>query len=331
MYVDVISDEGTSYSCVPCADGIAAPSPGASASAAALGASASVVTDASESAASAEALHTFTLHCGASRCFFRDVTTLTPLAASVPVSLADPTGGPVVARASTVLPCPAVPSGSLSGLHLPSFSTNLVSNAVLQDVWVAALGQVSTSGQFAASFSYRVLSHQTLLWHHRLGHPSRPRLRSMHSRLLVFGLPRFLPPLPRSPAPPCLPCVEGRQRAAPPSSSFLPTTAPLQNLHMDAWGPAPVSGTDQKRYFLLVIDDYMCYTTVFPLRSKAAVSSVLIPWIRATCHQIRERFWRDLPILHLHSDRGGEFSFGLLAKFCRDEGIIQSFMLPASL
>ncbi|CAI7741751.1 unnamed protein product [Closterium sp. NIES-54] len=42
-----------------------------------------------------------------------------------------------------------------------------------------------------------------------------------------------LPPLPPSPAPPCLPCVKGRQRAAPHSSSFPPTTAPLQTLHMD--------------------------------------------------------------------------------------------------
>ncbi|CAI7780719.1 unnamed protein product [Closterium sp. NIES-54] len=57
----------------------------------------------------------------------------------------------------------------------------------------------------------------------------------MHSRLLVSGLPRSLPSLPRSHAPPCLPCVEGRQRAAPHSSSFPPTTAPLQTLHIDSF------------------------------------------------------------------------------------------------
>ncbi|CAI7888544.1 unnamed protein product, partial [Closterium sp. NIES-54] len=84
----------------------------------------------------AEALHTFTLDSGASRCFFRNSTTLTPLPALVPVRLADPSGGAVLARSSTVLPCPAVPSGSLSGLHLPSFSTNLVSTAALEDAMV---------------------------------------------------------------------------------------------------------------------------------------------------------------------------------------------------
>ncbi|CAI7807533.1 unnamed protein product, partial [Closterium sp. NIES-53] len=338
MYALSFSAEGDCYWCVPPNPGIAA---------AALGAS---VSGTPPRTAPAEALHTFTLDSGASRCFFRDSTTLTPLPAPVPVRLADPSGGAVVANSSIVLPCPAVPSGSLSGLHLPSFSTNLVSTAALQDAMVttttpggsslytlateppqvAASAQVSASGQVAASCSCRLLSHQTLLWHHRLGHPSLPRLRGMHSRLLVSGLPRSLPPLPPSPAPPCLPCIEGRQRAAPHSSSFPPTTAPLQTLHMDVWGPARLSGQGRKRYFLLVVDDYTRYTTVFPLRSKGEVSTVLIPWIRTVRLQLRAHFGQDLPVLRLHSDRGGEFSSDLLRDFCRGEGITQSFTLPDS-
>ncbi|CAI7792807.1 unnamed protein product, partial [Closterium sp. NIES-54] len=361
MYALSFSVEGNCYWCVPPDPGIAA---------AALGASASGTPP---STAPAEALHTFTLDSGASRCFFRDSTTLTPLPAPVLVRLADPSRGPVIASSSTILPCPAVPSGSLSGLHLPSFSTNLVSTAALQDAMVttttpgsqrvsictctrtgrhlatftrrpvsslytlateppqvAASAQVSTSGQVAAACSCRLLSHQTLLWHHRLGHPSLPRLRGMHSRLLVSGLPRSLPPLPPSPAPPCLPCVEGRQRAAPHSSSFPPTTAPLQTLHMDVWDPARVSGQGRKRYFLLMVDDYTRYTTVFPLRSKGEVSAVLIPWIHTVRLQLRARFGQDLPVLRLHSDRGGEFSSDLLRDFCLGEGITQSFTLPDS-
>ncbi|CAI7797142.1 unnamed protein product [Closterium sp. NIES-53] len=133
---------------------------------------------------------------------------------------------------------------------------------------VAASAQVPVSGPVAAPYSCRLLSHQTLLWHHRLGHPSLPRIRGMHSRILVSGLPMSLPPLPPLPAQPCLPCIEGRQRAAPHSSSFPPTTAPLQTLHMDVWGPARVSGQGRDHYFLLVVDNYTRYTTVFPLRSK---------------------------------------------------------------
>ncbi|CAI7883099.1 unnamed protein product [Closterium sp. NIES-54] len=58
---------------------------------------------------------------------------------------------------------------------------------------------------------------------------------------LVLGLPLSLAPLPRSPASPCTPCVKGPQRAAP-HSSFPPTTAPFQTLHLDDWGPSPVLG-----------------------------------------------------------------------------------------
>ncbi|CAI7920919.1 unnamed protein product [Closterium sp. NIES-54] len=193
-------------------------------------------------------------------------------------------------------------------------------------VFAAASG----SGPESAPSSCRLLSHQTLLLHHRLGHPSLPRLRGMASRVLVSGLPRSLPPLPPGPAPTCVPCVEGRQRAAPHSSEFPPTEAPLQTLHMDVWGPARVRGQGHERYFLLVVDDYSHYTTVFPLRSKGDVTEVLIDLIRAARLQLRESFGSNFPVLRLHSDRGGEFPSTRLGAFCRAQGIRQTFMLPAS-
>ncbi|CAI7886411.1 unnamed protein product [Closterium sp. NIES-54] len=319
MYALSTSDEGDCYLCVPPDPGIEAAALGAG-EAAALGASASAAPGAGESAlsgtASAQVFHTFTLDSGASRSFFRDRTTLTPLSRPVAVSLADPSGVPVLASFSTVLLCPAAPSGTLSGLYLPLFSTNLVSGADLQDQGVdqftpasqrvthctcartgrhlatftcrpgsslytlstqsspvPASGQVAASSQvFAAASgsgpesapcSCRLLSHQTLLWHHRLGHPSLPRLRGMASRVLVSGLPRSLPPLPPGPAPTCVPCVEGRQRAAPHSSEFPPTEAPLQTLHMDVWGPARVRGQGHERYFLLV-EEFQCFAAALP-------------------------------------------------------------------
>ncbi|CAI7804898.1 unnamed protein product [Closterium sp. NIES-53] len=149
---------GSSESAVAPGAGESAAALGARESTDALGASASTAT----CLATAEALHTFTLDSSASRCFFRDCTTVKPLVAPVLVSLADPTGGPVVARASTLLPCPAVPSGSLSGLHLPTFLTNLVSNATIQDVWAdtfiprgqrVAICTCSRTGRHLATFT----------------------------------------------------------------------------------------------------------------------------------------------------------------------------------
>ncbi|CAI5957440.1 unnamed protein product [Closterium sp. NIES-64] len=224
MYAVSSSDEGDCYLCVPPDLGIEAAALGAG-DAAALGSSASVAPGAGESALS-------------------DRTTLTPLSRPVAVSLADPSGGPDIASFSTVLSCPAAPSGTLSGLYLPLFSTNL--------------------------------------------------------------------------------------RAAPHSSEFPPTEAPLQTLHMDVWGPARVRGQGHERYFLLVVDDYSRYTTVFPLRNKGDVTEVLIDSIRAARLQLRESFGSDFPVLRLHSDRGGEFSSAHLGAFCRAQGIRQTFTLPAS-
>ncbi|CAI7895431.1 unnamed protein product [Closterium sp. NIES-53] len=261
--------------------------PGASESAAALGARASTATG----PASAKALHTFTLDSGASRCFFRDCTTLTLLAAPVPVSLADPTGGPIIARASTVLPCPTVPSGSLLGLHLPEFLTNLLSNTVLQNAWVdtfiprgqrVAICKCSRTGRHLATV---LLVSDTLSPDSSLAPPPRSPLAAASPQHALPSPLRHSSLLP-----------------------FTPTTTPLHTLHMDVWGTSPVGGTDQERYFLLVIDDYTRYSTDFPLRRKAD----------------------DLPVLRLHSDRGREFSSGLFEEFCRDEGIRQTFTLPAS-
>ncbi|CAI7744131.1 unnamed protein product [Closterium sp. NIES-54] len=99
---------------------------------------------------------------------------------------------------------------------------------------------------------------------------------------------------------------------------------------MDVWGPARVRGQGHERYFLLVVDDYSRYTTVFPLRSKGEVTEVLINWIRAARLQLKERFGSDFLVLRLHSDRGGEFSSDLLRAFCHPEGIRHTFTLPAS-
>ncbi|CAI7833175.1 unnamed protein product [Closterium sp. NIES-53] len=371
MYAVSISDEGDCYRCFPPDPGIATAALGTG-EAAALGACDAAALGASVSASSGLLAPSFgtTPH---SRSFFRPVA----------VSLADPSGGPVLSHLSTVLPCPAAPSGTLSGLYLPSFSTNLVNGADLQDGgvhqftpacqrvthcteastgrhlatftrqpgsslytlttpsppvaesgMVAASGQVfaaaSRSGLESAPCSCRLLSHETLLWHHRLGHPSLLRLRGMASRFLVSGLPRSLPPLPQGPGPTCVPCVEGRQRATPHSSQFPPTEAPLHTLHMDVWGPARVRGQGHEHYFLLVVDNYSRYTTVFPLRSKGDVTEVLIDWIRAARLQLRQSFGSDFPVLRLHSDRGGEFSSGLLGAFCRARGISQTFTLPNS-
>ncbi|CAI7873103.1 unnamed protein product [Closterium sp. NIES-53] len=188
----------------------------------------------------------FALESGASSCFFRDCTDLAPLRTPVSVGLIDSTAGPVVAHNTTTLLCLAAPSGFLTGYYTPSFSRNLVGASQLHDLGVVTpfplvkpvascivgftgvplatfhwepgsclyslhtgshhSGQVRSALVAAMSCDYRSHTHPSVLWHHHLGHPSFP----------------------------CL----SRMRAAPHTSSFPPTTTPLQTLHLDVCGPS---------------------------------------------------------------------------------------------
>ncbi|CAI7908305.1 unnamed protein product, partial [Closterium sp. NIES-54] len=261
MYALTDSAEGDCYLCVP-------PDPGIEA--AALGASESAAPGTSD-------------------------TTLTPLSRLVAISLADPSGGPVLAHSSTVLPCPAAPSGLLSGLHLPSFSTNLVSGDDFQDLWA---DQFTLGGQ-------RV-THCTCS---RTGRHLATFTRRPGSSL--YTLTTASPPVTASGQVAASGHVFSATSRSSPASA--PSSCPLAP---PPWPPLPASSSryglpypclwslqGHERYFLLVVDDYSRYTTVFPLRSKGEVTEVLIYWIRGA-RQLSESFCSDLPVLRLHSDRG---------------------------
>ncbi|CAI7874306.1 unnamed protein product [Closterium sp. NIES-54] len=225
----------------------------------------------------------FTLDSGASQCFFRDHTTLTPLLAPVPVALADPSSGPAVACSSTTLPCPVVLSGVLRGLHIPSITWNLVGVGYLHDrgITITFVGGGRTAvctntitGRVLATFTREPRSGLYVLHTEHSSVSTSPQVAAspqVHAPppIVESSLPRVFPLLPPSPAPPCTPCVAGRLRATPHSSSLRPATAPFQTLHLDVWGPAPTQGPERERYFLVVVDDFSRYTTVFPLVKKS--------------------------------------------------------------
>ncbi|CAI7887406.1 unnamed protein product [Closterium sp. NIES-54] len=140
IYALSVSAEGYCYLCVP-------PDPGIEV--AALGASEFAL----PGTAPAEALHTFTQDSGASRYFFRDrcVCHYHHSLGSACVDVHVYTDGRHLATFT----------------HWPGSSLYTPTTEPPQ---VATSTQVSASGSVAAPCSCRLLSHQTHLWHHRLGH-----------------------------------------------------------------------------------------------------------------------------------------------------------------
>ncbi|CAI7834303.1 unnamed protein product [Closterium sp. NIES-53] len=243
-----------------------------------------------------EALHNFTIESGALRSFFRDSTTLTPLSRPVVVSLADPSGGPVLAHSFTVLPCLAAPLGLLSGHHLPSFSTNLVSGVDLQDLWV---DQFTPGGQRVTHYTCSRTGRHLATFTRRPG-------SSLHTLTTASGLVAasgqvFAAASRSSPASaPCSCCPLSHETLLWYHHLGHPSLPCLRGMASRTLG--------HERYFLLVVDDYSRYTTIFPLPRKGEVTEVLIDWIRGARRQLSKSFGPDLPVLRLHSDRGGEIA-----------------------
>ncbi|CAI7730072.1 unnamed protein product [Closterium sp. NIES-53] len=252
MHALSASAEGDCYRCV-------SPDPGLEA--AALGASKSSL----PGTAPTEAFHTFTLDSGASRCFFRDITTLTPLSAPVP----------------RVLICTCIRTGR----HLATFTRwpgSSLYTLATEPPQVAASAQVSASGPVAplarvASWRTRLSCGTTAL----VTPPCHAFVACTPASLSLVFPSLCLPSHPR------LPC-----------RAFLASRG----------GRAP---------FLTP-----------PRIPRRLLPCRLSTW--TFCLQLRERFRQDLPVLRLHSDKGGEFPSNFLREFCHGEGILQSFMLPAS-
>ncbi|CAI7795674.1 unnamed protein product [Closterium sp. NIES-53] len=229
--------------------------------------------DTSPGAAPKDASLSFILDSGASHYFFRDHMTLTPLPTPVSVAVADPTSGPVTARYTTTLPCPAVPSGSLTGFHVPSFSRNLVGvrPLVSQHVGVRIEPSGETAGSSSSSSSGNSSSSSSI----SSSYCPRPlSLSPVRFPVRFWCLVQFL-----------------RRAPAHPTRPFLACALRL--------GPASRPGPERESFFLVVVDDYSRYTTVFPLAKKSNVTSTLIRWLLTTADT------RGRRVSCLHSDHGG--------------------------
>ncbi|CAI7788629.1 unnamed protein product [Closterium sp. NIES-54] len=157
----------------------------------------------------------FTLDSGATHTVLKETLSFKPYATPIPFLGAD-SSVTTFAKGSSTVPCPAFPSGSVTG----------------------------------------IFSNPTVLYHHQLRHPNFRTLADMASKKLLLGLPASLPPPPDSPAPTCLDCTKIKLRQQPHPASPSVAAAPLDLVHMDVWDPAPIAARGGHRYFLLIVDDH---------------------------------------------------------------------------
>ena len=114
----------------------------------------------------------------------------------------------------------------------------------------------------SSSFPHAYLTtlHQ---WHARLGHHNFPVVKQLIQK---FQLPcsKF-----SSSSHKCTACYLGKfHRLSLPMTNHR-SSAPLDLIHSDVWGPAPLISSSGSKYFVIFIDDYSLFTWLFPIKAKS--------------------------------------------------------------
>ncbi|KAD0942788.1 hypothetical protein E3N88_43529 [Mikania micrantha] len=160
------------------------------------------------------------------------------------------------------------------------------------------------------------------LWHRRLGHVN---LKNMN-QLVKHGLVRGLPMKDFSCDENCTACLKGKQhKVSFPSIGDPKSTACLQMLHMDLFGPVKVMSMAKKKYCLVIVDDYSRFVWTFFLHSKDEVAKSIIHFVLYVEKQY------SLPVKCVRSDNGTEFRNHILDEFYLSKGIKRQYSIPRTL
>lgn len=106
------------------------------------------------------------------------------------------------------------------------------------------------------------------IWHARLGHPSSQVFLNLVNRvgLLLHG------PVGQSHM--CHVCTLGKSSQLPFQIRNFHSKQPLDSLHLDVWGPFPITSVSGYHIYLSIVDDFSCFVWLFLLTYKSDVFSV---------------------------------------------------------
>ncbi|GJU86752.1 ribonuclease H-like domain-containing protein [Tanacetum coccineum] len=121
----------------------------------------------------------------------------------------------------------------------------------------------------------------------------------------------------------CVACLKGKQHKASCKSKIQNSiTQPLFMLHMDLFGLTFVSSLMNKKYCLVVTDDYSRFSWVFFLASKDETSSILKSFITEIENLVHKK------VKIIRCDNGTEFKNRVMNEFYEKKGIKREFSVP---
>jgi hypothetical protein len=102
----------------------------------------------------------------------------------------------------------------------------------------------------------------------------------------------------------------------------MTTKKPLEMLHMDLFGPIAYISIGGKKYSLVIVHDYSCFTWVFFLHDKSKTQEVLKKFLK------REQNEFDTKFKKIRSDNGSKCKNIKVENYRYQEGIKHEFFVP---
>nr|GEZ07699.1 retrovirus-related Pol polyprotein from transposon TNT 1-94 [Tanacetum cinerariifolium] len=136
------------------------------------------------------------------------------------------------------------------------------------------------------------------LWHRRLSHINFGVINHLARQGLVQGLPKLKFEKDHL----CSACAMGKSKKKSHKPKSKDTNQEkLYLLHMDLCGPIRVKSVNEKKYILIIVDDYSRFTWVKCLRSKDKAPYFIIEFLKMI--QVRLK----VPVRRIRTDNGTEF------------------------
>src|SRR3954463_14243451 len=153
------------------------------------------------------------------------------------------------------------------------------------------------------------------LWHHRLGHPSEARLRTL-ANTGALGKVTF------SPSNNCESCHLAKQTATSFITSNHISSEHFDLIHSDIWGPSPVTSISGYSYYVSFIDDCSRYTWVYLMRHRSEVLQIYTDFTNMIYTQFHKR------IKVFRSDGAKEYLSLAMENLLKSHGTIHQQSYP---
>ncbi|KAL0409642.1 UNVERIFIED_CONTAM: Transposon Ty2-B Gag-Pol polyprotein [Sesamum radiatum] len=149
----------------------------------------------------------------------------------------------------------------------------------------------------------------TQIWHARLGHISKDRIRRLvdSNSLEIDNLDHL---------PTCEPCLKGKMTKKPFVGQSAIANGLLDLVHTDVCGPLSIPARRGFSYFITFTDDHSRYGYIYLMRYKSEAFGRFEEYRLEVANQT------NLKIKALRSDRGGEYLSGEFMDYLKENGIL---------